>query len=328
MKRIIILLLLMISGMLIGAQAQDGNPAPTTGLGGLLQSFINAGNATPDNQTAQSSVDTNSGLVLHYDFNAEPVGGKIPDLSGHGNDGQAVGVQWVAEGHQGGAVLFGLTNSYITVPNNDSINPQYLTLSAWIKITYQDRIWRRIFDKCYNKGYDLTMGGDDKGKSYRGRVYMETVLGGVNTPNQVTDGNWHHVVAALSSSDAKIYLDGWLAGVHSHKAGVLAKTPYDLTIGANRSNPDASLGEVGSSFNGMMDDVMMFNRALSDDEVQELFKSQGGVLGPKPSPPPPAGTPAKPSAADRLKQLKNLLDQGLINQDEYDQKKKEIIDSM
>jgi len=72
----------------------------------------------------------------------------------------------------------------------------------------------------------------------------------------------------------------------------------------------------------------MFNRALSDDEVQALFESQGGVLGPKPAPPPPAGTPAKPSAADRLKQLKDLLDQGLINQDQYDQKKKEIIDSM
>jgi hypothetical protein len=53
------------------------------------------------------------------------------------------------------------------------------------------------------------------------------------------------------------------------------------------------------------------------------------VLGPKPAPPPPpAGSQPKPSAADRLKQLKNLLDQGLINQDQYDQKKKEILDSM
>jgi hypothetical protein len=75
---------------------------------------------------------------------------------------------------------------------------------------------------------------------------------------------------------------------------------------------------------------MIFSRALSDDEVQALFKSQGGVLGPKPAPPspPPTGTPAKPSAADRLKQLKSLYDQGLINKDDYDRKSKEIIDSL
>jgi hypothetical protein len=44
--------------------------------------------------------------------------------------------------------------------------------------------------------------------------------------------------------------------------------------------------------------------------------------------PPPGGAPAKPSPADRLKQLNQLLDQGLINQEEYDQKKQSIIDSI
>jgi len=144
----------------------------------------------------------------------------------------------------------------------------------------------------------------------------------------VTDGNWHHVVGTFDGAVAKVYVDGWPVGAQRHGTGIMTNTFYNLTIGANRSNPDPKYGEVDASFNGMMDDVMMFNRALSDDEVQALFESQGGVLGPKPAPPPPAGTPAKPSAADRLKQLKDLLDQGLINQDQYDQKKKEIIDSM
>jgi hypothetical protein len=106
------------------------SPAPPAGLGGFLQSFINPGNGTPDSQAPQSSADITSGLILHYDFDAEPVGGKIPDMSGHGNNGQAVGIQWVADGHQGGSVLFGPTNSYITVPNNDDINPPHLTLAA------------------------------------------------------------------------------------------------------------------------------------------------------------------------------------------------------
>jgi len=324
----------MTFGLLTDALAQDGTPAPPAGLGGLLQSFINPGNATPDSQTPASSVDISSGLILHYDFDTEPVDGKIPDKSGHGNDGQAVGVQWAADGHQGGAVLFGLTNSYITVPNNDDINPPHLTLAAWIKTSYQDWVWRRIFDKGVGQGYDLTMGGDYKGKSYRGQVYLELPhVSDTHTRIQLTDGNWHHVVGTFDGAVAKVYADGWLVGVQGHGTGIMTNTSYNLTIGANRSNPDPAVGEVGASFNGMMDDVMMFNRALSDDEVQALFKSQGGVLGPQPAQPQPqsrpsAGTPAKPSAADRLKQLKQLFDQGLINQDEYDQKKKEIIDSM
>ena len=44
------------------------------------------------------------GLILHYDFDHEPVGAKVPDLSGSKNDGTAVGVQWVANGHRGGSV--------------------------------------------------------------------------------------------------------------------------------------------------------------------------------------------------------------------------------
>jgi hypothetical protein len=286
--------------------------------------------AAPTDATALPA-NIRPALVLYYDFNTGPVDGKVPDQSGRGNDGQAVGVQWVADGHQGGSVLFGLTNSYITVPNNDSINPPHLTMAAWIKTSYKDWVWRRIFDKGTGKGYVLSMCGieNDNHRSFEGQVDIEPGKTWAHSGMQVTDGQWHHVVGTFDGAFAKIYVDGWRAGSQGHWVGELPNTSYDLTIGANRSNPDPAAGEVGASFNGMMDDVMMFNRALSDDEVQELFQSLGGVLGPKPAPPPPpAGSQPKPSAADRLKQLKDLLDQGLINQDQYDQKKKEILDSM
>ncbi len=293
---------------------------------GLLNGSL-AADTTPGSPALPDTLS--QGLVLYYDFDTEPVGDKIPDKSGHGNDGLAFGVGWLANGHRGGAVLFGLNHSYITVPNNDSLNPPHLTLAAWIKTSYKDWVWRRIFDKGTGQGYVLSMCGDDKGKSFRGQVDIEPGKTWAHSGIQVADGQWHHVVGAFDGAFAKVYVDGWRVGSQGHWVGELPNTAYDLTIGANRSNPDANLGEVDASFNGMMDDVMMFNRALSDGEVQELFKSQGGVLGPKPAPPPPpAGTPAKPSAADRLKQLKDLFDQGLINQDQYDQKKKEILDSM
>ena len=335
MKNKTILLVLMTSGMLVSSLAQDGNPAPPAGLGGLLQSFVNAGNATPDNQATQSSADVNSGLVLHYDFDTEPVGGKVLDKSGKGNDGQAVGVQWVADGHQGGSVLFGPTDGYIRVPNNDSLNPSNITLAAWIKTSDQGDTWRRVFDKSFTNGYALSIGGGHTpGNRSKGRSVIEVGAkdshnkGGEGSDVFVTDGQWHHLAVTYNGEELHLYVDGWPQQHVARWEGRVPANSFDLTLGMNLVNPNPKFNEVGASLDGLMDDAMIFNRALSDDEVQSLFKSQGGVLGPKPAPPPPAGTPAKPSAADRLNQLKQLLDQGLINQDQYDQKKKEIIDSM
>ena len=164
----------------------------------------------------------------------------------------------------------------------------------------------------------------------KGKLEWETgvVYGGIS-PQSLADGQWHHVVGTYDGVDAKLYMDGWPVGKPGHKVGEIPHTDYDLTIGANRSNPDGALGQIGASFNGMMDDVMMFNRALSDDEIQTLFKAQGGVLAAQPAQPAPTASPQnKPSAADRLKQVKSLFEQGLINKEDYDKKVKEIMDSL
>jgi DNA-directed RNA polymerase subunit RPC12/RpoP len=277
-----------------------------------------------------SADDLKRGLVLYFDFDKAPVAGKVPDLSGQGNDGEAVNVQWVADGHRSGSIVFGLTNSYITVPNNDNLNPRCLTVAAWIKTSYSDNVWRRIFDKCYSKGFALSEGGDYQQIHNKGKLEWETgVVYGGQSQQSIADGQWHHVVGTYDGTGATVYLDGLPVGKPGHKVGELPHTPYDLTIGANRSNPDAALGEVGASFNGMMDDVMMFNRALSAEEIQALFKSQGGTLGAQSTQPAPAASPQnKPSAADRLRQVKQLFDQGLINKEDYDKKVKEIMDSL
>jgi serine/threonine protein kinase/sugar lactone lactonase YvrE len=214
--------------------------------------------------------DLRRSLILYYDFNNEPLAGRITDKSGHGNDGLPVNVQWVKDGHRGGAAKFGLNDSYITVPNKDEINPPSLTLAAWIKTSYKDSVWRRIFDKGTTQGYVLSMCGDDKGKSFRGEVDVEPGKTWAHSGIQVTDGQWHHVAGTFDGAYAKVYVDGQPVGRPGHWVGEVPHTPYDLTIGANRSNPDAAVGEVGASFNGMMDDVMMFNRALSADEIHQL----------------------------------------------------------
>jgi len=268
--------------------------------------------------------DLADGLLLYFDFDKAPVAGKVPDLSGQGNNGKAVNVQWVVDGHRGGGAVFGDNNSYITVPNNQMLNPPQFTLAAWIKTSFKDKAWRRVFDKSWDHGYDITMGGNDGGKSYQGQVTMEVAGAGAGTRGPVTDGRWHQVVGTFNAKELVFYLDGRRTGSARAKQQP-APTMFDLTIGANRSDPPA---EIGPSFAGMMDDVMMFNRALSAEEVQRLFTAQGGVLEPQPASNPPDAAPAKPDANERLKQVKSLYDQGLINKDDYDKKVKEIMDSL
>jgi len=265
-------------------------------------------------------------LVLYFDFNGEPLDGKVADRSGHGNDGLLVNVAFNKDGHQGGAAKFALNDSYITVPNNEDLNPRQVTLAAWIKTSYSDKVWRRIFDKCYSKGFALSEGGDQKQWHHQGMLEWETgVVANSLSPQRLDDGQWHHVAATYDGMDAKIYLDGWTVGKPGHKTGEIHHTDYDLTIGSNRSNPDGAFGEIGASFNGLMDDVMMFNRALSEDEIQTLFRAQGGALADQVAQPAPgADSQNKPTATDRLKQVKALFDQGLINKEEYDKKVKEI----
>ena len=245
--------------------------------------------------------------------------GKVADKSGHGNDGQVVNVAFVKEGHQAGGAKFALNDSYITVPNNRGLNPPQFTLAASIKTSFKDKAYRRIFDKSWDHGYDITVGGDESGKSG-----FEVAAACAGSGGQVADGRWHQIVGTFNAKELVFYLDGRRTGrVRAKQQPV--PTMFDLTIGANRSDPPE---EIGPSFGGMMDDVMMFNRALSAEEVQDLFAAQGGVLEPQPASNPPVAAPAKPDAAERLKKVKSLYDQGLINKEDYDKKVKEIMDSL
>ncbi len=97
------------------------------------------------------------------------------------------------------------------MPNNDSLNPPEFTLSVWIKRTgFKDRVWRRIFDKGYGHGYDLTMGGDlPNGKSvFRGRAGLEVGRAMVDSGMEIADDKWHHLVGTYDGNNSRLYVDG------------------------------------------------------------------------------------------------------------------------
>jgi len=111
---------------------------------------------TPLQRTVTSPVATagwSRGLVLYFSFDEPPKSGVVRDESGSGNDGWVVNARWTVQGQRGGAFQFSRTNSYITVPNQPSLNPSQITVAAWIKTSYSDSVYRRILDKGCMEGW-------------------------------------------------------------------------------------------------------------------------------------------------------------------------------
>jgi len=297
----------------------------------VVFSFVTASTQGADvaRKSSDLSEDLKRGLVLYYDFEKKPAGDKILDMSGKGNDGKAVAVEWISDPRRGGVAKIGLTNSHITVPNNDSLNPTQLTLACWIQRTYTDKVCRRIIDKCYDKGFALSM---SPGGRMTGKVGFTVNGKWCGSGVAVCDGSWHHIAATYDGNEQRLYVDGVPQGDGKRWEGRSAANTFDLTIGQNPVNPNPKLGEVGASLNGTLDDVAMFNRALSPDEIRELFQSQGGEISAAPAaqerPTPAPESHGTSTPADRIKQIKQLMEQGLIDKEEYDRRVKEVLDAI
>lgn len=218
------------------------------------------------------------GLVLHFTFDRDETAASVKDASGSGHNGKVSGAHWTPDGHNGGAYEFAADGDEIVVANTKALNPRHLTLSAWVKTSQPDATWRRIFDKSYRQGYALSIAGDWQKNKWRGLASMEIGPGDhfLLTKTMVADGQWHHIVTTCDGVAEILYVDGQLEGrLNWSSPGTVGATDFNLVIGCNRSNLNED--DLGKSFRGTIDDPMMWNRALSAQEVAYLFESQNGV---------------------------------------------------
>jgi C-terminal peptidase prc len=216
------------------------------------------------------------GLLLHYDFAQAETGNTVTDKSGQGNHGQVTGARWISNGKTGGAYEFVADGDSIRPPNNETLNPQRITFSVWIKTSCMDGNWRRIFDKCFTQAYELHITGDWKGnRDHRGYARLNipskenSHFCGSDAP--VTDGQWHHLAATYDGQMQYFYLDGKLQSNRAEWKGRVRSTAYGLTIGCNGSTPPS---QVGQSFRGAIGELMLYGRALSANEVSLIYETQ------------------------------------------------------
>lgn len=219
---------------------------------------------------------SNQGLVGYWPLN-EGVGTKAGDASGNGNTGTLLNngsdppLSWT-NGKHGKALGFpwqGWYHDVVSVPQSSSLTiTTALTVCAWVtKITEPN--WDRLVG---NSGWSITPKNGWEfwlaGGSFGIVVYNNGNSGSINGLTNVWDGKWHHGCATFYNNSIKIYVDGVLS--NSDSAG------GNTTIGTN-NNPILFGNNIGydSNFgNGKLDDVRIYNRALSPTEVLQLYNSK------------------------------------------------------
>jgi hypothetical protein len=200
-----------------------------------------------------------TGLVAHYTFD-EGSGTRVGDSSGYGNHGTVHGdPQWVA-GVIGGAMAFDGVGDYVDCGNDASlVIRDSITISCWIKVASFTRDWETILamgDDSYRIGRSATTGNSI-------HFGCNGLSGGnIDASTIVTTDTWRHVAVVYDGEYTVIYIDG-IEDVRVASTGQINQSAHNLYIG---ENSDAT----GRYLEGLVDDVRIYNRPLSDGEIAGL----------------------------------------------------------
>ena len=206
--------------------------------------------------------------IAHWKMD-EGAGTTAVDSAG-GHDGTLVNdPSWVFFGKIGGALDFDGSNDVVIAPHDPALSlTQALTFTAWVYSTDLNM-------------YDLVIGKGNNSSTYAyffGTSGDEIVFGfddtafhSFETPNlNLATDTWHHIAATFSGPDDSVRL--YHNGVEVHSDSTTFDPPvntHDLWIGSS---------ENGADWNGMLDDVRIYDRALNASEISEIAGNNGGPI--------------------------------------------------
>lgn len=214
---------------------------------------------------------TNSnGLVAAYDFE-EGNGKKVVDASGQGNHGIIKGAFRVPNGRYGQALEFDGVNDWVSVKDNASLDlSNAMTLEAWVYPLSQTNGNGAVIVKMASGGevYALYSEEDaDLPVSY----INDGEYHGVAGSNRLPVKKWSHLVATYDGSYQRLFVNGVQVAKSAQKT-VIQQSKGKLRIGGN------NLGR--EYFHGYLDEVRIYNRALTINEVKSNMATAIRVSNP------------------------------------------------
>jgi TolA-binding protein len=208
-----------------------------------------------------------AGLVAHYEFEGDAADTSIFQPSA---DGTLVGNPTFAPGVFGQAIDLDGDGDYVDCGNESffDINDQ-LTVTSWIKVSEFDKKYQTIIARGDNS-WRLARAGDSNNVEFACNGTAATRWTGkgeipwaVLGTTGVNDGKWHHIAGVFDGTRLQLYIDGVLEAAKS-AANSVNISEYNVCIGANAQVP-------GREWNGLIDDVRIYNYALSQAEIVSVM---------------------------------------------------------
>jgi hypothetical protein len=186
------------------------------------------------------------------------------DSSGNKNDGKLTNdPKWV-DGKVGKALEFDGANSHVVVTNSDSLNPtDAITLTAWVYPKGFTANGNGILTKDgqYILGVNWPQGGNAE-KITQWLNFAAGVGWIIFSGDAVKQDEWNHIAVTYDGSVRKAYLNGKMVNSADQK-GALSVTANNVLIAQGNTG-------VGSqAFKGIIDELALFNVALSDTDIRD-----------------------------------------------------------
>src|SRR5437762_3296180 len=237
----------------------------------LLAATIHVGGSPASAQT---------GLVAAYAFD-EGTGTTVADASGNNRTGTISGATWTTAGRYGSALTFDGTTAKVTAPNAASLGlTTGMTLEAWVYPTVAPTGWRAVIDKNVDGYYLMASSGPNN----RPAVGGTWTAGNQNlaAPSALAVNTWTHLAATFDGAMVRLYVNG------VQVASQAQATPLRTTTGTLQIGADSYAGE---NFAGRIDEVRLYNRALTAAEIQtDMNTAVGSAPTPDTQAPTAPGT--------------------------------------
>jgi hypothetical protein len=197
------------------------------------------------------------GLVAAYGFE-EGSGATVTDQSGNGNTGTISGATWTTAGRFGNALSFDGVNDWVTVNDAPSLDlTTGMTLEAWLYPTAGGG-WRTAVMKEQSGHLAYALDASSSTNQPRGEVFTTSDFGAVG-PAALPLNTWTHLATTYDGATLRLYVNSALVS-STAVSGTIVTSGQPLRIGGN-----AVWGEY---FAGLIDEIRIYNRALSQAEIQ------------------------------------------------------------
>ena len=200
-----------------------------------------------------------------YSFD-EGTGTTVADSSGNGNTGTISNATWTT-GKYGSALSFNGTSARVNIANSTSLQlSSGMTLEAWVNPASVTNAWRDVIykgnDNYYLEGTSAN-GPPDGGGTFGGASADAFGSGALPT------NTWSHLAVTYDNTALRLYVNGILAGSQA-KTGNIATSTNQLQIGGDSI--------YGQFFNGKIDDVRIYNSAISAAQIQADMDQAGSTV--------------------------------------------------